>query len=160
MYYTTFQSPLYRITLVGDEQGLQHLHLDSNKSKREFSISLDWEENDAFFSNTIEQINNYFSCKKPMQFYIRLNPQGTDYQIKVWQALLNIPYGEAQTYKEIASALGNDKASRAVGLANSKNPIPLIIPCHRVIGSNGSLTGFAFGVDMKAELLRLEKANL
>lgn len=92
-------------------------------------------------------------------FTIPLNPQGTDFQKLVWMELLKIPYGERRTYKDIARSVGRDKAFRAVGNANNKNPIPIIIPCHRVIGSDGSMTGYAYGTDMKIELLQLEKDN-
>ena len=86
-------------------------------------------------------------------------PQGTDFQKRVWEALIQIPYGETRTYKEIAAAAGNPKASRAVGMANNRNPIPIIIPCHRVIGTNGSLTGYAGGLKVKEYLLKLEREN-
>ena len=86
-----------------------------------------------------------------------LNPKGTDFQKKVWQALLDIPYGQTISYKQLAEAIGKPSASRAVGNANGKNPIFIIIPCHRVIGANGSLTGFAYGVELKKELLAIEK---
>lgn len=89
-------------------------------------------------------------------FDLKLNPEGTAYQKRVWKELENIPYGETRSYKQIAEKLGDPNASRAVGLANGKNPIPLIVPCHRVVGVNGKLTGFAFGLDMKKKLLDLE----
>jgi O-6-methylguanine DNA methyltransferase len=92
-------------------------------------------------------------------FDIKINPQGTEFQKKVWQALRAIPYGETRTYKQIAEAVGNPKASRAVGMANNKNPIICIIPCHRVIGANGKLVGFACGLDVKEKLLRIENKN-
>ncbi len=85
-----------------------------------------------------------------------LNPNGTVFQKKVWNALCNIPYGETRSYKQVAEAVGNNKASRAVGMANNKNPIMIVIPCHRVIGSNGSLVGYAGGLDIKEKLLFLE----
>ncbi|MCL2579874.1 MAG: methylated-DNA--[protein]-cysteine S-methyltransferase [Oscillospiraceae bacterium] len=89
-----------------------------------------------------------------------LDPQGTDFQKKVWAALLDIPYGQTISYKELAVAVGNPAASRAVGSANGKNPIFVIIPCHRVIGANGALTGFAYGLDLKKKLLAIEGARL
>lgn len=89
-----------------------------------------------------------------------LAPEGSVFQQKVWKALTLIPYGETRSYGEIAKLIGNPKACRAVGMANNKNPISLIIPCHRVIGSNGSLVGYGWGLELKAELLKLEKNNL
>jgi len=92
-------------------------------------------------------------------FDLPLNPQGTEFQKKVWNALCDIPYGEIRSYKQIAEAVGNPKASRAVGMANNRNPIMIFIPCHRVIGSNGSLVGYGGGLDMKEKLLSLEKVK-
>lgn len=107
---------------------------------------------------TAFDINEYFSGRRK-DFDIRIAPQGTQFQRNVWDALCQIPYGETRTYKEIAKAIGNPKASRAVGMANNKNPILLLIPCHRVIGANGSLVGYAGGIDMKEKLLQLEQSN-
>lgn len=101
------------------------------------------------------QLDEYFSRKRKV-FDLPLNPQGTAFQKRVWQALTQIKYGKTCCYKDIAVAVGNPKASRAVGMANNKNPIPIIIPCHRVIGKNGNLTGYAGGLDVKRELLALE----
>lgn len=92
-------------------------------------------------------------------FDVKLNPKGTEFQRKVWEALRAIPYGETRTYKQIAEAVGNPKASRAVGMANNKNPIMIFSPCHRVIGANGKLVGFACGLDVKEQLLQLEANN-
>lgn len=103
-----------------------------------------------------KQLEEYFSGKR-QTFDLLLNPQGTEFQKKVWQCLTKIPYGETACYKDIAAAVGNPKASRAVGMANNKNPIPIIIPCHRVIGKNGKLVGYAGGLDIKRKLLKYEK---
>ena len=102
-----------------------------------------------------KQLEEYFSSKRKV-FDLPLNPQGTEFQKKVWQCLTKIPYGKTACYKDIASAVGNPKASRAVGMANNKNPIPIIIPCHRVIGTNGKLVGYAGGLDIKTQLLKIE----
>lgn len=102
------------------------------------------------------QLEEYFSKQRKI-FDLPLNPQGTEFQKKVWQALINIPHGQTVCYKDIAVAIGNPKASRAVGMANNKNPIPIIIPCHRVIGKNGNLTGYAGGLNIKRKLLEYEK---
>lgn len=105
-----------------------------------------------------KELEDYFlGSKKVFEFPIEL--YGTDFQKKVWNALLTIPYGETRTYKDIANIIGNAKACRAVGMANNKNPIPIIIPCHRVIGMNNKLVGYYYGIEMKKYLLELEKNN-
>ena len=155
-YYTRFDTPLCEIILAGNEDGLTHLHLHTGKGKRHFEISGEWIYNDAFFSDITSQINEYIEGTRK-NFQVVLNPQGTDFQKKVWDALCQIPIGEIRTYRDIAGFIGNSNASRAVGMANSKNPIPLIIPCHRVIGTNGKLVGFAHGLEIKEKLIRLEE---
>lgn len=107
---------------------------------------------------TYSQIKEYFDGNRN-SFDIPISANGTEFQIKVWKELLKIPYGKTATYKEIAENIGNKNASRAVGMANNKNPIAIIIPCHRVIGSNGNLTGYAGGIEMKKYLLDLERQN-
>ena len=107
---------------------------------------------------TIKQFDEYFNGRRK-KFELPLNPKGTEFQKKVWQQLMKIPYGKIATYKDIATLIGNTNASRAVGNANNKNPIAIIIPCHRVIGSNNKLTGYAGGLDKKEKLLNLEKNN-
>ena len=107
---------------------------------------------------TKKQLDEYFRGKRK-KFELPLNPKGTEFQKKVWLQLMNIPYGKTSTYKDIATLIGNTNASRAVGNANNKNPIAIIIPCHRVIGSNNKLTGYAGGLDKKEKLLNLEKNN-
>ncbi|GAA0182479.1 methylated-DNA--[protein]-cysteine S-methyltransferase [Clostridium sediminicola] len=155
MYYTRFNTRFCEIILVGDEEGLTNLHLNTGEGKRTFEILDEWILNDDFFTEIINEIEEYFNGKRKT-FNVKLNPQGTDYQKKVWNELCKIPYGEVYTYKQVATRIGNEKASRAVGMANSKNPIPLIIPCHRVVGSNGKLTGFAHGLTIKKKLIKHE----
>ncbi|MBP1927130.1 methylated-DNA-[protein]-cysteine S-methyltransferase [Sedimentibacter acidaminivorans] len=105
--------------------------------------------------NAFEQIKEYLNGKrKTFDFPIELN--GTEFQKSVWRALQEIPYGETKTYKEIAIAIGNEKACRAVGMANNKNPLPIVIPCHRVIGANGKLVGYAGGLNIKENLIKIE----
>lgn len=103
-----------------------------------------------------EQLYEYLDGKRS-SFDMPLNPQGTEFQKKVWKALLDIPYGETRSYRQVAEAVGNPKACRAVGMANNRNPIMIFIPCHRVVGSDGSLVGYEGGLDMKKWLLDLEK---
>lgn len=105
------------------------------------------------------QIMEYFQGKR-RSFTFPYELRGTEFQKKVWRALCDIPYGETRTYKEIAAAVGNPKACRAVGMANNKNPIAIAVPCHRVIGADGKLVGYAGGLDMKVALLQLEKNNI
>lgn len=109
-----------------------------------------------FTNKVFEQIMEYLQGTRK-KFDVNYKLSGTEFQLSVWRELLKIPYGETRTYKEIAQAIGNDGAARAVGVANSKNPIHIIIPCHRVIGADGSLTGYAGGIGMKEGLLNLEK---
>jgi len=156
MYHARFKTWLCDMVFVGDEQGIRRLHLCTSGNNRNFAVLEDWVENPAFFRDEILQVKEYLEGKRK-RFDIKLNPQGTEFQKKVWKRLCQIPYGKTAYYKEIAVSTGNRNASRAVGMANSKNPIPLIIPCHRVIGSDGKLTGYAFGVGTKQKLISLEK---
>ena len=107
---------------------------------------------------TITQLIEYFEGDRKV-FDIPYKLEGTDFQMKVWNALTTIPYGETRSYKDIAIQVGNEKASRAIGMANNKNPISIIVPCHRVIGSNGKLVGYESGLDMKEKILNIEKMN-
>lgn len=103
----------------------------------------------------LKQLNEYFEGKRTL-FDLPLEPQGTEFQMKVWRELAKIPYGETRTYKQMAEAAGSPQGFRAAGLANNRNPVSIVLPCHRVIGSNGSLTGFGGGLDVKAKLLKME----
>jgi endonuclease-3 related protein len=156
MNYSRWETQFCEIIAVGDEEGLAILHLNTGEGKRVFEISNQWVRDDDFFSEVRTQIDEYMAGRRD-DFSLKLNPQGTDYQKKVWLALTKIPYGELATYKSIAKAIGNEKASRAVGMANSKNPIPIIVPCHRVVGASGKLTGFAHGLKIKEALILHEK---
>ena len=105
------------------------------------------------------QLKEYFQGTR-REFTIPIEAEGSEFQKKVWKALLDIPYGQTRTYKEIAIAIGNEKACRAVGMANNRNPISIIIPCHRVIGANGKLVGYGGGLDIKEKLLNIEKLTV
>lgn len=107
----------------------------------------------------VKQLDEYFEGMRKV-FDLPIEPEGTEFQKKVWRALIEIPYGETKSYGEIAKIIGNDKAARAVGMANNKNPIAIIIPCHRVIGANGKLVGYAGGLELKEKLLELEKRSI
>lgn len=158
LYYTTFDTPQWAIILVGDDTGLTNLHMVTGEGSREFEIDKAWTRDDARFAEARLQVEEYLNGKRT-DFTIPLNPQGTDFQKKAWKALCEIPYGEVRTYGEQAALLGNPKASRAVGAANGRNPIPLIIPCHRVVGANGKLTGFAHGLAAKEMLITMEQQH-
>lgn len=157
MYYHIIETPIGPVLLAGDEEGLKHLIFLEDKEK--FKIPDGWVENGDFFSEISRQLEAYFSGKLKC-FDIKLDPEGTEFQKFVWNALCEVPYGETRSYKEIAVSIGNPKAYRAVGLANNRNPIAIIVPCHRVIGANGKLTGYASGLDIKEFLLKLEENNL
>ncbi len=156
MYYTLFKTRFCDVILAGDERGLQHLHLNTGDGKKGlFEQPSDWQRNDPLFRSVQEQIVAY--CDGDLQrFDVVLNPQGTDFQRKVWKVLEAIPFGELTTYGDMARQLGKPTAARAVGAANGRNPIPLIVPCHRVIGSQGQLTGFAHGLTIKQQLIDWE----
>jgi methylated-DNA-[protein]-cysteine S-methyltransferase len=156
IYYTDFNTTLCTMIIVGNEEGINHLHLNINNSNRFFKISPEWTYCSSFFEKEILQIKEYLQGKRST-FDIILNPNGTVFQKKVWNALSTIPIGQTVTYKDMAILIGNENASRAVGNANSKNPIPIIIPCHRVIGSNKKLTGYAFRIELKQKLINLEQ---
>lgn len=159
MYYTAFSTPLCNVILLGDESGLTRVHLITDESNRDFELPDDLIKNDAIFSDARQQIIEYMAGERK-EFDLRLNPEGTPYQKLIWKKLEKIPYGQVYSYKDIAEKLGNPKASRAVGMANGKNPLPLVVPCHRVIGADGRLTGYAFGLKLKKDLLDMEGCNL
>lgn len=143
----------YGTLLVGYEDGA----ITRLNCTRENEVFIDGEPcplTDMAFS----QLQEYFQGERK-QFSLPLNPKGTNFQKKVWKALCSIPYGATRTYKEIALEVGNERASRAVGMANHNNPIWIMIPCHRVVGINGKLIGYAGGLDLKEELLRLERSK-
>ena len=148
-YYNT---KIGRIAI--QENGTAITKLDFiNKEVQEEIIE---EHETALLKEAIKQLNEYFNGKRK-SFDLPLEPNGTEFQNKVWNALKEIPFGETRSYGEIAKIIGNEKAARAVGMANNKNPIPIIVPCHRVIGANGKLVGYAGGLDLKEKLLELEK---
>ncbi|MGB9939902.1 methylated-DNA--[protein]-cysteine S-methyltransferase [Methanosarcina sp.] len=153
MYYDIIESPIGPILLAGDKEGLKHLIF--LKGKEKIKILDGWVENKEFFKEISRQLEAYFAGKLK-SFDVKLAPECTEFQKSVWYALCEIPYGETRSYKEIAISIGNPMAYRAVGLANNRNPIAIIIPCHRVIGSNGKLMGYASGLDVKEFLLNIE----
>jgi len=155
MFYDYFETPLIgTLTLVGDEEGLRHIVFP--KEKDPVIIRGDWKNEHGFFARVKAQLQAYFNGELK-QFDLALAPVGTPFQLKVWQVLRSIPYGELVSYKTVAEAIGNPKAVRAVGAANGRNPIPIVVPCHRCIGSDGSLIGFGGGLETKKRLIDLEQ---
>ena len=153
MNYTIYTSPFGDIALAGTAKGL--CYVDFQNSKRPLVIAEDWKRTDAPFKAALETLDNYFAGKKP-EFKLSYDLHGTPFQLSVWNFLQTIPCGKTLTYTQVAEAIGKPAAVRAAGTAIGRNPIALFIPCHRVIGSNGSLTGYAGGVELKAKLLQLE----
>jgi methylated-DNA-[protein]-cysteine S-methyltransferase len=157
VFYTTFDSPVGPLLLAGDSNALRLVSFES--SKRAAPPRPDWNQNRAAFAEVIRQLQAYFRGELE-EFDVPLAMEGTEFQIRVWNALRTIPYGETISYAQLARRIGNPKAVRAVGLANRSNPIPIIVPCHRVIGSDGSLTGFGGGLSTKKKLLELENKQM
>jgi methylated-DNA-[protein]-cysteine S-methyltransferase len=153
--YKIVPSPIGNLKLVGSNKGLAAI-LWENDNPRRVRVRPDIEDDEhPVLLETERQLKEYFQGKRD-SFSLKLDPLGTKFQNDVWQALLAIPYGETRSYAQIAKQLGNPRATHAVGAANERNPISIIVPCHRVIGSSGKLTGFAGGLEAKAHLLRLE----
>ena len=157
MTYTTIVSPIGPLILAADDSGLRQINFANGKK----SINPDpaWHNDPKPLEEATRQLRAYFAGELEA-FDLPLAPQGTPFQLQVWKLLCDIPYGETISYGELARRAGNPKASRAVGLANGSNPIPIIIPCHRVIGSNGKLTGYGGGLPIKEKLLALERRQL
>ena len=154
--YTYLDTPIGRLLLSGNEGLLTGLHFSAG-SKAQGPEAI-WREDAASFAEVIGQLEGYFAGNLT-EFALPLAPTGTDFQLAVWKALGGIPYGATISYGALAKQIGRPGAARAVGLANGANPIAIIQPCHRVIGSNGSLTGFGGGVDVKQRLLDLERGG-
>ena len=153
MYYCYTTTPIGDLLLAGDEDGLSMIGFPKGKMRRD--PEPDWIFNEKPFTETRQQLDEYFAGERK-EFDLPLHLSGTDFQVQVLEELQRIPYGETTSYGAIAKRIGRPKAMRAVGAANGRNPIPIVIPCHRVIGSGGDLTGFGGGLDTKAALLRLE----
>lgn len=155
--YKTIKSPVGLLKLVASDKGLAAILWENDDPKRIRLSPLSEDKNHPILLETERQLNDYFVGDLKV-FSLELDAVGTDFQKDVWEALRTIPYGETRSYGQIAKQIGNPKAVRAVGAANGKNPISIVVPCHRVIGSNGKLTGFAGGLEIKACLLNIEKA--
>lgn len=153
MYYCYLDTPIGELLLAGDDDALCLVSFPEGSMRRD--PDPDWIYNEKPFAAARRQLAEYFDGER-REFDLPLKLSGTEFQMSVLQALQHIPYGETTSYAEIAERIGRPKAVRAVGAANGRNPIPIIVPCHRVIGSHGELTGFGGGLDTKEALLRLE----
>ncbi|EGU45900.1 MULTISPECIES: methylated-DNA--[protein]-cysteine S-methyltransferase [Vibrio] len=151
--FTYYDSPLGTVTLQANEQGLLGVWFETHTTKPE-DLGIQ-EDSFPIFQSVKEQLERYFAGDA-VQFDVPIAAKGTPFQQSVWHALTTIPYGETWSYAQLADAIGNPKAVRAVGLANGKNPVSVIVPCHRVIGKNGKLTGYAGGIERKQRLLTIE----
>lgn len=156
MYYTNYNSPFGNIILTANDDGLTALSF--SEGEKALNIDTSYNEKPEYFKEITLQLSQYFTNKR-QSFNLTLAPKGTPFQQQVWQALQTIPYGDTENYAWLAKKINNEKAVRAVGSANGKNPIALIIPCHRVIGSNKTLTGYAGGLALKAKLLTHENPS-
>ena len=156
MQYRTIDSPIGPLLVAGDHEGLRFLLF--GKGRKAAKPKSDWEPDRGTLKEPVKQLSAYFAGKL-RDFELTLAPEGTAFQRSVWGELQRIRYGETISYGELARRLGNAKAVRAVGLANGSNPIAIVIPCHRVIGSNGSLVGYGGGLPIKQALLALERGQ-
>ena len=159
LVYMYMDSPVGALKLVAHDHALVAVMWDNEDHKRVRLAELIEDHQHPMLLRVKKQLEQYFAGQR-QQFDLPLDFQGTDFQQQVWQTLLTIPYGETRSYKEIAVQIGNEKAVRAVGAANGRNPISIIAPCHRVIGSGGALVGFAGGLDKKQILLSLEQVQI
>lgn len=154
-YYKEMDSPVGRLKLVASDKGLAAILWEDDKPNRTRVRTYVEHNAHPVLLEAERQLKEYFAGGRT-SFSLVLDPNGTEFQQAVWKALSTIPYGETRTYGDIARQIGNEKAVRAVGAANGRNPISIVVPCHRVIGSSGELTGFAGGLEAKATLLSME----
>jgi methylated-DNA-[protein]-cysteine S-methyltransferase len=147
-------SPIGPLLLTADDGGLTRLYMEVRKHGP-YEVQPEWRRDDSAFTEACGQLDEYFAGERT-EFDLPLNPAGTPFQRRVWDALKTIPYGEIRSYGEIAEQIGRPGAARAVGLANGRNPISIVVPCHRVIGASGALTGYGGGLERKQYLLDLE----
>jgi len=156
MYYCYLDTPIGELLLAGDQDALHVIGFPEGPMRRE--PEPDWIFSEKPFGEACRQLDDYFKGER-RDFDLALAPGGTDFQLKVLDELQRIPYGTTVSYADIAERIGSPRAVRAVGAANGRNPIPIVIPCHRVIGSDGKMTGFGGGIPTKKALLRLELEN-
>jgi methylated-DNA-[protein]-cysteine S-methyltransferase len=153
LFYDTFDSPIGALTVAGDSQGIHHILFENNRYDAKGRAQ--WQRDADALRDARTQLLQYLHGDR-QRFQLPLAPQGTEFQLRVWKALADIPFGQTWSYVKLARHIGHPTASRAVGAANGRNPLPIVLPCHRVIGSSGALTGFGGGLPTKAALLQLE----
>jgi methylated-DNA-[protein]-cysteine S-methyltransferase len=154
--YCYLDTVVGRLLLAGDERGLRLINFQGGRRSQQPDPR--WRERANSFADVISQLTEYFAGRL-QQFELSLTPNGTPFQQRVWRALPDVPYGVTISYGQLAARIGQPTASRAVGLANGSNPLPIVIPCHRVIGANGKLTGYGGGLPIKERLLALEQGT-
>lgn len=159
---TLYSSPVGRLTLIANPRALVAILWENDRPERVTALRggprIESDRNHPILRETARQLDEYFAGKRTA-FDLPIDPKGTEFQKKAWNALRRIPFGETRSYGDQARRIGSPKACRAVGAANGRNPISIVIPCHRVIGANGSLTGFAGGESVKRALLDLERRD-
>lgn len=157
LFFYRTQSPVGPLFLAASERGLVRLEFEQRVQKLDGTVQL--RESKKHISSYLRELEEYFGGER-REFSMPLDLRGTDFQLACWRALIAIPYGETRTYADIARTIGHPKAFRAVGMANNRNPIAIVVPCHRVIATGGSLCGYGGGLDIKRKLLDLEKAKV
>ena len=158
LYYSRIQSPVGTLILGVSAKGLVALEFDRGQFPPKMNKSVSWQESNDATRDYVDELNQYFAGRR-REFTFALDLRGTPFQIQCWRALLDIPYGETRTYADIARSVGRPHAYRAVGMANNRNPTAIVVPCHRVIASDGTLCGYGGGLDVKSKLLALEGAQ-
>ncbi len=151
--YSLFPSPIGDLLLVGGDRGLRGVHMTPHRGRH--GVGAGWRRDDAALAEARGQLHAYFAGEL-MEFALPLDPEGTPFQLTVWAALREIPFGGTESYGQLAERIGCPGAARAVGLANGRNPLAVVVPCHRVIGADGSLTGYGGGLERKRLLLAHE----
>lgn len=159
MEYSSYNSPIGHLLLIASKQGLREIYFDYDQSRlAKVREQYGWTESDAALKEVSRELDEYFAGKL-REFTVPLDLHGTDFQLRCWHSLLEIPYGETCSYADLARKVGSPRGFRAVGMANHDNPIPIIVPCHRVITSDRKLGGYGGGLSVKEQLLRLEGAK-
>ena len=159
LFYKEMESPVGKLKLVASANALIAVLWERERPNRVKLAMLQHDPQQPILIETERQLGEYFAGTRN-QFDLPLEPTGTEFQKKVWRALQEIPFGQTRSYLDLAKSIGSAKAVRAVGAANGKNPLSIVVPCHRVVGANGTLTGFAGGLEAKAKLLALEARNV
>jgi methylated-DNA-[protein]-cysteine S-methyltransferase len=157
LLHTTVESPIGPLLLLGDGEALRGLYMQ--QGRKPVHVSPSWRQAEEPFADARRQLDEYFAGERT-SFDLELAAQGSEFERRVWKALSGIRYGETASYGEVAERVGAPGAARAVGLANGRNPISIVVPCHRVIGANGTLTGYGGGLERKRFLLELEQGTL